>query len=223
MAHILAIDDEPEILAFIKTALERAGHVVQTATDTASVSLQKARFADLILLDVMMPAEDGFAYCRRIRDSVDCPILFVTARTAESDLVHGLGLGADDYIQKPFSVAELRARVAAHLRRETRGHSHALRIGDCLLDASARQVLLGDAPVALTRSEYAICAALMESAGQVFSKGQLYETAFGFDGDSDESVIAEHIKNIRAKLKARGAEPIETVWGIGYRWKRERQ
>lgn len=123
MAHILAVDDEPEILAFIKTALEREGHLVQTVTATCEISPETTRLTDLILLDVMMPGEDGFSYCKRIRDTVDIPILFVTARTAEDDLVHGLGLGADDYIQKPFSVAELRARVAAHLRRESRGLS----------------------------------------------------------------------------------------------------
>ncbi|MEA4804316.1 response regulator transcription factor [Acetobacterium wieringae] len=117
MAHILVIDDEPEILAFIKTALEREGHLVQTVTATCEVSPEMARLADLILLDVMMPGEDGFSYCKRIRDTIDIPILFVTARTAEDDLVHGLGLGADDYIQKPFSVAELRARVCMYSMR----------------------------------------------------------------------------------------------------------
>ena len=222
MAYILAIDDELEMLAFIKTALERSGHIVQTATATTEISPEKAKFADLILLDVMMPGEDGFTYCSRIRDTVDCPILFVTARTAENDLVHGLGLGADDYIQKPFAVAELRARVAAHLRRETRGHSHILHIGDFLLDLSGKQILLRDAAIAFTKSEYTICASLMENAGQVFSKSQIYEAVFGFEGESDESAIVEHIKNIRAKIKAYGAEPIETVWGVGYRWKREK-
>lgn len=221
MAHILAVDDEPQILAFIKTALEREGHIVQTATSTTEISDEKARFADLILLDVMMPDEDGFAYCERIRDTVDCPILFVTARTSENDLVHGLGLGADDYIQKPFTVAALRARVAAHLRRETRGHSHTLRIGDFVLDFAAKQISYQNTALTLTKSEYAICAVLMENAGQVFAKGQLYEAAFGYEGESDESAVVEHIKNIRAKLKARGAEPIETVWGMGYCWKRE--
>lgn len=223
MAHILAVDDEPEILAFIKTALEREGHLVQTVTATCKVSPEMARLADLILLDVMMPGEDGFSYCKRIRDTIDIPILFVTARTAEDDLVHGLGLGADDYIQKPFSVAELRARVAAHLRRESRSHLHTLRLGDLVLDVSGKRVLYQNIAIAFTKSEYAICATLMEHAGQVFSKGQIYEVVFGYDGESDESVIVEHIKNIRAKLKPYGAEPIETVWGIGYRWKREKQ
>lgn len=223
VAHILAVDDEAEILAFIKTALEREGHLVQTVTGTREISPEMVRLADLMLLDVMMPDEDGFAYCKRIRDTVDIPILFVTARTAEEDLVRGLGFGADDYIQKPFSVAELRARVTAHLRRESRGHPHTLRRGDLVLDVSGKQVLYQNTAIAFTRSEYAICATLMEHAGQVFSKEQIYEAVFGYDGESDESAIVEHIKNIRAKLKPCGAEPIETVWGIGYRWKIEKQ
>jgi len=222
MARILAVDDEPEILAFIKTALEREGHIVQTVRATGEISPEMARLADLILLDVMMPGEDGFSYCGRIRDTVDSPILFVTARTAENDLVHGLGLGADDYIQKPFGVAELRARVAAHLRRESRGHTHTFRIGDFILDLSGKRVLYQNAAIAFTKSEYAICAILMEHAGQVFAKSQIYEAVFGYEGESDESAIVEHIKNIRAKLKSCGAEPIETVWGVGYRWKREK-
>lgn len=222
MAHILVIDDEPEILEFIKITLERDGHLVQTATKTADVSFEKIRFADLILLDVMMPDEDGFCYCERIRDMVDCPILFVTAKTAENDLVHGLGIGADDYIQKPFSIAELRARVSAHLRRETREQSHAMRIGDFTLDLVSREIHFQDSLILFTKSEYKICASLMENAGQVFSKGQLYELVFGFDGESEENVIVEHIKNIRAKLKTYSAEPIETVWGVGYRWKKEK-
>lgn len=149
------------------------------------------------------------------------PILFVTARTAEGDLVHGLGVGADDYIHKPFTLSELRARVAAHLRRESRTHTHVLRSGDFCLNLMERQISCCDKPIAFTKSEYSICAFLMEHAGQVFSKEQIYETVFGFNGTSDESAIVEHIKNIRMKLKPCGTAPIETVWGIGYRWKKE--
>lgn len=223
MARILIVDDDPEILSFIKTALGREGHEVETASSTRAVSQAKARFADLILLDVMMPEEDGFAYCERIRAEVDCPILFVTARSEESDLVHGLGIGADDYIQKPFTVAELRARVAAHLRREHRQNSHAIRRGEFVLDLYGRQILYKDDPISLTKSEYSICAHLMENEGQVFSKRSIYESVFGYEGESEESVVVEHIKNIRAKLKTCNADPIETVWGIGYKWKRDHQ
>lgn len=221
MAQILAVDDDKEILLLIQTALQRDGHRVETASDTGQATLAKAKLAELILLDVMMPGEDGFAYCARIRDEVDCPILFLTARTAESDLVHGLDLGADDYIAKPFTVAQLRAKVTAHLRRQARPRTHTLHTGAACADLAARQLLVAGQPVPLTKSEYDICTQLMACAGQVFSKEQLYEAVFGFAGEADNSVIVEHIKNIRAKLKLFGQEPIETVWGIGYRWKRE--
>lgn len=223
MAYILAVDDDKDILALIQKALERDGHQVDICLSADAVSLSKARFADLILLDVMMPGEDGFSYCQHIRTEVDCPILFVTALTAPEDLVHGLGIGADDYIQKPFTLAELRARVSAHLRRETRIRTHNIRVGAFRIDLAGKTILIDQTPIAFTKSEYAICVHLMEHVGQVFSKSQLYEAVFGYDGESDENVIVEHIKNIRAKIKAYHESPIETVWGIGYRWRKEQE
>lgn len=220
MATIFAIDDDEKILTFIKTALTREGHRVETFTSTAAVASEKIKFADLLLLDVMMPGEDGFEYCQRIRNEVDCPILFVTAKTNESEMIHGLGIGGDDYIRKPFSVSELRARVSAHLRRETRGHTNSLRVGNFSLDFAGKKIFYGSEEISFTKSEYLICVHLLKSAGQVFSKTQLYEAVFGYEGESDESVIVEHIKNIRAKLKVYAEDPIETVWGIGYRWRK---
>lgn len=220
MTTIFVIDDDEKILAFIEKALVREGYRVETFTRTNAVDSEKAKFADLILLDVMMPEEDGFDYCQRIRNLVDCPILFITAKSDEYSLLQGLGLGGDDYIRKPFSVAELRARVSAHLRRESRGHTHVLRVGQFSLDVTSKQIFYESTKLSLTKSEYLICAYLLESAGQVFSKTQLYEAVFGYEGQSDESVIVEHIKNIRAKIKEYGEEPIETVWGIGYRWQK---
>ena len=220
MTTIFVIDDDEKILAFIEKALVREGYLVETFTRTNAVDSEKAKFADLILLDVMMPEEDGFDYCQRIRNLVDCPILFITAKSDEYSLLQGLGLGGDDYIRKPFSVAELRARVSAHLRRESRGHTHVLRVGQFSLDVTSKQIFYESTKLSLTKSEYLICAYLLESAGQVFSKTQLYEAVFGYEGQSDESVIVEHIKNIRAKIKEYGEEPIETVWGIGYRWRK---
>lgn len=223
MANILVIDDDVAILKLIQNALSKEGHMVDVALETSEVTLQKAQFADLILLDVMMPIEDGFAYLSRIRDSVDAPILFVTAKTAETDLIHGFGIGADDYIEKPFSLAELRARVAAHLRREKRTATNAIRNGNVILHLAENQIRVNEAIIPFTKSEYAIAALLIEHVGQILSKEQIYESAFGFDGESDEHAIVEHIRNIRAKLKAYGEDSIETAWGIGYRWKKEMQ
>lgn len=223
VANILVIDDDPAIQKLIQNALSKEGHTVDVASETSEVTLKKAQFADLILLDVMMPAEDGFAYLSRIRDQVDAPVLFVTAKTAETDLIHGFGLGADDYIEKPFSLAELRARVAAHLRREKRSASNAIRNGKVILHLAEKQISVGEAVIPFTKSEYAIAALLMERSGQVFSKDQICEAVFGFDGESDEHAIVEHIRNIRLKLRAQGEDPIETIWGVGYKWKKEKQ
>lgn len=223
MIHILVIDDDPEILKFIKIALERESYQVSTAASTKEITSAKLALADLILLDIMMPGEDGLSFCQRIRQRVDCPILFVTARTSERDLVAGLGVGADDYIQKPFSVAELRARIAAHLRREARTPINGLHVGNFVLDLNEKKLKVGETPIHLTKSEYEICTYFLKHVGQVFSKGQLYEAVFGYEKEADESAVVEHIKNIRAKLKTAGEEPIETVWGIGYRWKNEKQ
>ena len=125
-------------------------------------------------------------------------------------MLTGLGLGGDDYLTKPFRVAELRARVAAHLRREQRTPHARLRRG---------AVYWKDTSLKLTKGEYAICEYLAMHPGQTFSKEQLYEAAFGYDGEADASAVTEHIKNIRAKLRPAGESPIETVWGVGYKWK----
>ena len=129
MANILALDDDRDLCTLLKTALERDGHTVETRTSGTQLTDTLCRWADCILLDVMMPGEDGFAVCRRIRAETDAPILFLTARTDEPSVLTGLGLGADDYLTKPFRIAELRARVAAHLRRQNRTPSHKITRG----------------------------------------------------------------------------------------------
>ena len=220
MAHILAVDDDADLRALLKTALERDGHQVTALPGGAAVTAEHCRWADCILLDVMMPGEDGFATCRRVRSLADCPILFLTAKNEEADVLTGLGLGGDDYLTKPFRVAELRARVAAHLRREGRTPRTRLRRGGLDFDLGERAVYAGETPVRLTRGEYAICAHLATHPGQTFTKEQLYEAVFGFDGTGEDSAVTEHIKNIRAKLRAVGENPIETVWGVGYKWKK---
>ena len=218
MAHILVVDDDKDLCALLKTALERDGHQVSSHLTGREVNESACRWADCILLDVMMPGEDGFALCRRIRSLADCPILFLTAQP-QADVLTGLGLGGDDYLAKPFRIAELRARVAAHLRREQRTPHTRLRRGELDFDLGERAVYFQDTPLRLTRSEYAICERLAMHPGQTFSKEQLYEAAFGYDGGADASAVTEHIKNIRAKLPPVGVNPIETVWGVGYKWK----
>lgn len=220
MGKILVVDDDPDIRSLVKRALVSDGHQVDTAEDASGLSSERCRMYDLLLLDVMMPGEDGFLALSRIRGEVDCPILFLTARTGEADLIKGLGLGADDYVKKPFSIGELRARVNAHLRRQARRPVHAISRGGVRFDMQARTARVGEGEIPFTRGEYDICEYLALHAGQVFTKEQLYEAVFGFDAAGDASAIAEHIKNIRGKLKAGGVSPIETVWGVGYKWRK---
>ena len=225
MANILAVDDNLEVCTLIRTALERDGHRVETRLSGAALTEALCRWADCILLDVMMPGEDGFAVCRRIRSLTEAPILFLSARADEPAVLEGLGIGADDYLQKPFRVAELRARVAAHLRRQNRTPAHRLVRGGVAFDLSAKSAAVGETPLPLTRSEYAICEYLALYAGQTFTKEQIYEAVFGVDGTADDTAVTQHIKNIRAKLRAAGiAAPemmLKTVWGVGYQWKNE--
>lgn len=218
MANILAIDDEEGILELIKAALSKEGHNVTTISKFSTFSVEQCSNYDLILLDVMMPDIDGFTLCRNIRGLVDCPILFLTAKTMEEDIMKGLGVGGDDYIAKPFGLGELRSRVAAHLRREKREKHNSFLISGVNFKLASKEVVVGEFSVPLTKSEYEISEFLAINHGQVFSKEKIYETVFGFDGESDSSAIVEHIKNIRAKLAKVGCSPIETVWGIGYKW-----
>lgn len=218
MAKILAVDDDTAILDMIGTILNKDGHLVTKVSDPLEINMEKVNLYDLILLDIMMPGMDGFALCSRIRKLVDCPILFLTAKTEESSLVNGLSLGADDYISKPFGVMELRARVAAHLRREHREHSVRMVVGNVCFHLSFKQMMVDDKEIPLTKAEYEISEFLARNRGQVFSKEQILEQVFGFDSESNESTITTHIKNIRTKLADFPCMPIKTVWGIGYKW-----
>jgi len=218
MANILAIDDEIAILQVIKKSLEKEGHTVSIYDDVSKVQKEYFKHYDLLLLDVMMPNVDGFAFCRQIRKMVDFPIIFLTAKALEEDITYGLDIGGDDYITKPFRVTELRARVNAHLRRENRSKNHKLVFGDCAFDLDAKCIMVNEAPVSLTKSEYLICEFLARHKSQVFSREQIYEAVFGVYGESDNATISTHVKNIRCKFEACGIKPITTVWGIGYKW-----
>ena len=218
MARILAIDDEQAILDALARILARDGHEVGRVTDPASVpGMDLTRF-DLVLCDVMMPGLDGFELVRQIRPAFDGPIIFLTARVAEEDAVTGYGLGADDYVRKPFGTAELRAKVAAHLRRERRPHAHALAFGDVRLDLGARELSVGGAPVPLSPTEYAICELLARHPGQVMSRAQIREDVLGWESDADDAAISMQVSRARKKLSEAGADPIATVWGMGYKW-----
>ncbi|MCX4318890.1 response regulator transcription factor [Roseburia sp. 1XD42-69] len=221
MAKILVVDDDAAILDLVGNVLNKDGHFVTKVSNPLKINMEKVTNYDLILLDIMMPGIDGFSLCLKIRELVDCPILFLTAKTEESSLVNGLSLGADDYICKPFGVMELRARIAAHLRREHREHSVRMVLGRVCFHLSLKQMTVDNKEIPLTKTEYEICEFLARNCGQIFSKEQILEQVFGFDSESNDNTITTHIKNIRLKFSDYNCMPIKTVWGIGYKWEKE--
>lgn len=216
--NILVIDDEVEICNLIKNALKKQGYTVTVKNNAIDVNKEELNKFDLILLDVMMPDIDGFTLCRGIRNEVDCPIIFITAKTMEEDMLEGFSIGADDYIKKPFSILELRARVEAHLRREHREKQQILSTNGFKFNLKSKEIYFNDEKIPLTKGEYKICEYLAKHRGQVFSLEQIFIEIYDFDKDSDNSCIREHIKNIRSKITKYIESPIVTVWGIGYKW-----
>lgn len=218
---ILIADDDTELIKMLKQFLEIKNYEVMTAKNGAKALEMAQMQPDLILLDVNMPDLDGMEVCRRIRDKVSCPILFLTARAEEEDRVKGLLLGGDDYILKPFSLKELEARIISHLKREERrrGGSKYRIYGELMIDYREKTVQVRDTYLELTRLEYGIVEFLSENPGQVFDRERIYERVCGYDGEGDSRVVTELARRIRNKLKEHtGQEYIETVWGMGYRW-----
>ncbi len=223
MQHkILIADDEPGVVALLKDYFEINNYLVLTATGGQEAINQASRQPDIILLDINMPGIDGLEVCRRIREYISCPIIFLTARVEEMDKIKGFVSGGDDYVTKPFSIDELGARVAAHLRRESRrtGNTKVRFEDELVIDYAAHTVSVNEKEIPLAKKEYEIISLLSENRGQVFDKERIYERLWGYDAAGDSAVIAEHIRRIRAKLKTAGVgEHIETVWGAGYKWK----
>lgn len=218
---ILIVDDEEDIVSTLADYFLYNGYAVMTAANGTEAIEKAGKQPSLILLDINMPDVDGLKVCARIRGFVSCPILFLTARVEDSDKVKGFGMGGDDYIIKPFSLDELGARVAAHLRRERRrGGAPKVRFDDKLsIDYTGRAVYHDGVEIQLAKKEFDIVELLSSHPGQVFSKERIYELVWGYDGEGEPSVIAEHIRRIRTKLAAAGAKPyVETVWGVGYKW-----
>ena len=223
MPKLLIADDNRTILDILKTVAEAAGCETVLATDgEAALRLFRAGGFDAVLLDVMMPKLDGFDVCKKIRAESDVPILMITARGDDYDRIMGLDIGADDYIVKPFSPAEVMARVRAVLRRLDRGAAggagKVLRAGNLSLDVEGCRASVNGEAVALTHKEFDLLLLLMENKGRAFSREHLLDSLWGYDYMGDTRTVDTHIKRLRAKLTKTPPEgwQIKTVWGVGY-------
>ena len=228
MKRILIIEDDKAIAELERDYLEANDFSVEIISDGKKGEEKAlAEDFDLILLDLMLPSADGFAVCRAIRQKKDTPILMVSARQEEIDKVRGLGLGADDYIVKPFSPNELTARVKAHIARyerltqKTAQKSDSIFTGGLEICPEARRVFTDGKEVSLTRREFDLLLFFAENPGIAFSKDKLFDRIWGMDALGDTATVMVHINRIREKIEPNPATPvyIETVWGVGYRFR----
>jgi len=226
MTRLLIAEDDPEIAMLERDYLEIEGYQV-TVVDNGQSAVTEALNGGygLLLLDLMLPGCDGYDVCRLIRDRIDVPILMVTARTESVDKIRGLGLGADDYIAKPFDPAELVARVKAHLSRYARltggrqEEPEVISVGDLRILPQSWKVFKGEREIRMPNREFALLKFLAEHPNVVFSKEKLFETIWGCGYFGDSATVTVHIGRIRDKVEDDPAHPklIETVWGAGYR------
>lgn len=231
MKSILIIEDNMEIAELERDFLEADGITSVIETDgTKGMERALANDFDLILLDIMLSGTDGFHICRRIREAKEVPILMVSAKREDMDKIRGLGLGADDYIIKPFSPTELVARVKAHIQRYERltgkarpesGSGEVLRSGDLEIYVDKHRVYVKGREISLTNREFELLVFLAKHPGLVFSRDRLFERVWDLDAEGDTATVMVHINRIREKIEPDPAKPIyiETVWGAGYRFK----
>lgn len=226
VAKILVVDDEKDIVELLKYNLTRSGFKVITAYDGQEAMEKLSREPDLILLDVMMPKLNGFDVCRRIRSMEEyknVPIIFLTARSAESDEIHGLNLGANDFIQKPISINKIMARIKSNLRLSERSHGQSninkdIVIGPLIISKERYLVLLNDERIDLARKEFEILYFLASKPGKVFKRDRILNNVWGEDAYGGERTVDVHLLNIRKKL-GEYSMLIETIKGVGYRFK----
>ncbi len=203
--------------------LRDCGYDTFVANNSSEAAALLQKQPDLIILDINMPGTNGLELCKNIRNHTTCPILFVTARITEQDKINGFQYGGDDYITKPFSLNELTARVAAHLRRDERGKNkpNILTSNELLVNLSERTVFYNGTEIPFSKREFELIEFLITNANQVFDRERIYERVWGYEAEGDSGVVKEHIRKIRSKLhKITGNDYIETVWGVGYKWNR---
>lgn len=228
MSRILIIEDEVAIADLEKDYLELSGFevVMEHAGDTGLARALSEEF-DLIVLDLMLPGIDGFEVCRQIREKKDIPVIMVSAKKDDIDKIHGLGLGADDYMTKPFSPSELVARVKAHMSRYNRLVNTNQKVNDVIeirgirIDKTARRVYIDGEEKNFTTKEFDLLTFLAENPNHVFTKEELFREIWDMDSVGDIATVTVHIKKIREKIEGGSSKPqyIETIWGVGYRFK----
>ncbi|MCI9145683.1 MAG: response regulator transcription factor [Eubacterium sp.] len=220
---ILIVDDEKMMTDLLSNHLRDCGYDTFVANNSSEAAALLQKLPDLIILDINMPGTNGLELCKNIRNHTTCPILFVTARITEQDKINGFQYGGDDYITKPFSLNELTARVAAHLRRDERGKNkpNILTSNELLVNLSERTVFYNGTEIPFSKREFELIEFLITNANQVFDRERIYERVWGYEAEGDSGVVKEHIRKIRSKLHTiTGNDYIETVWGVGYKWNR---
>lgn len=228
MKKILVVDDKKEIRILLKQYLSQEGYEVATAQDgREAIFMARTQKPDLIILDLMMPEMGGFEFMHAYGKEADTPIIILTAKLEENDKVLGLELGADDYVTKPFSMRELTARVRAVMRRVEKQTQERdiLRADNIMLDRTGRVVTVNDKEIDLTPSEFELLGALMGAPGRAFSRLELLDRLQGSAYEGYERTIDVHIRNLRTKIETNDSEPqyIETVYGVGYRFKPQKK
>lgn len=228
--HILIVDDDKDIVNLLKDILEDEGYKTDHCYNgkDALYKINNNKY-DLIILDVMLPDIDGFELCRKVRDKVTIPIIFLTAKSKNLDKVIGLEIGGDDYITKPFDDSEIVARVKAHLRREKRNkisveiqNNNVIEYGDLVLNKNSYEVSLGETKIELSTREFQILLFLAENSNRVLSREQIYNGVWGHEDYGDINTVTVHIKKLREKLDKED-KYIKTVWGVGYKFIGERK
>jgi len=230
MKRVLIIEDDQSIAELERDYLEINGFAVEIAQDgTAGLDKVMRKEYDLVLLDLMLPGVDGYTLCKKIRETKEIPVIMVTAKTADIDKIRGLGLGADDYMTKPFSPQELVARVKSHIARYERltkvkpTEEGEIKIGELTINERSREVSLADKPLSLTAKEFDLLYFLASNPGIVFSKERLFERLWDAAALGEIATVAVHIGRIREKIEKDPSKPeyIETVWGVGYRFRKK--
>ena len=228
MSKILIVEDEEAIADLEKDYLELSGFDVEIENDgTSGMERALNEDFDMLILDLMLPGTDGFEICRKIREKKNTPVLMVSAKKDDIDKIRGLGLGADDYITKPFSPSELVARVKAHLARyerligSTAQKNDIIEIRGIRIDKTARRVWVNEEEKQFTTKEFDLLTFLAENPNHVFTKDELFSKIWDMESICDIATVTVHIKKIREKIEFNTAKPqyIETIWGVGYRFK----